>query len=65
MKERGKEAAWLDGPAGRAGQERGGRKEKFPFSFSKAILKSHFQKILNSFSFSVKTTHHKSNYAAA
>jgi hypothetical protein len=46
-------------------QERGGRKEKFPFSFSKAILKSHFQKILNSVSFSVKTTHHKSNYAAA
>jgi hypothetical protein len=27
-------------------------------------LKSHFQKILNSFSFLVKTTHHKSDYAA-
>jgi hypothetical protein len=55
-------------------RERGGRKEKFPsffflfffFSFfSKVILQSHFQKILNSFSFSGKTTHHKSDYAAA
>jgi hypothetical protein len=49
-------------------RERGGRKDKFPsffLFFSKVILQSHFQKILNSFSFSVKTTHHKSDYAAA
>jgi hypothetical protein len=46
-------------------RERGGRKEKFLFSFSKAILQSHFQKILNFFSLSLKTTRQKSNYVAA
>jgi hypothetical protein len=56
----------LDGPTGRAGQKPRERREiKENSFFYKAILKFHFQKILNSFSFSVKTTHHKNKYAAA
>jgi hypothetical protein len=45
--------------------ERGRKVKEFLFSFSKAIFEIHFQKILNSFSVSVKTDHHKKKYAVA
>jgi hypothetical protein len=54
------------------GQRRGGPKAKrregdqgFFFFLKKTILLFQFQKILNSFLTSIKTTHHKNKYAVA
>jgi hypothetical protein len=51
----------LSGP--NAERREGDQGEIFFFSFYKTILNFHFQKILNSFLNSVKTTHHIKRYA--